>query len=315
MALLTSRYEDYLALRRALGHDLKSQERIVKPFTKYCDELNSPYLTLELFKKWKPTYGNANRTTWAHRYGIIRKFSLWLNSHDDRNEALPKNYLVPGKKSFNPFIYSDQEILDICNQALKLNSPYGLRRQTYCTLYGLISVTAMRISEALSIRDNDISFSNNAITITDAKNGKVHDIPVTNCTTLALKSYIDFRNKIIKPRNTYLFLKADGSPVSKDSARKEFGKIGQKIGLRKAEKHNRNGKGPRLHDLRHTFVVRSLIDFYKQDLNVDAEIYKLSTILGHQDPSHIYDYITAVPELLQLASKRTTKIILRKRLS
>jgi integrase len=61
---------------------------------------------------------------------------------------------------------------------------------------------------------------------------------------------------------------------------------------------------PRPHDLRHTFAVRILIEWYRSDVNVEAHLPRLSTYLGHTCPSDTYWYLSAAPELLALAAHR-----------
>jgi integrase/recombinase XerD len=83
-----------------------------------------------------------------------------------------------------------------------------------------------------------------------------------------------------------------------------FASVCQHIGLRVAQKFNRHGRGPRIHDLRHSFAVRTLMNWYRTGKDPEREMIKLSTYLGHADPAHTYWYIEAVPELLALASLR-----------
>ena len=82
----------------------------------------------------------------------------------------------------------------------------------------------------------------------------------------------------------------------------------QAIGLRPTQKNRRHGRGPRIHDLRHTFAVRTLLNWYRHSANPAQEMLKLSTYLGHADPANTYWYIEAVPELLRLAAKRVEEV-------
>ena len=78
----------------------------------------------------------------------------------------------------------------------------------------------------------------------------------------------------------------------------------REVGLRPAVKGCRHGHGPRLHDMRHRFAARTLVDWYRAGLNVEREIPKLATYLGHVHVDDTYWYIEAVPELLELATRR-----------
>ena len=81
----------------------------------------------------------------------------------------------------------------------------------------------------------------------------------------------------------------------------------QRIGLREPQRFNKHGRGPRIHDLRHTFAVRTITDWYRRGLDPDREMLKLSTYLGHSTPELTYWYIEAIPELLQLACERAER--------
>ncbi len=90
-------------------------------------------------------------------------------------------------------------------------------------------------------------------------------------------------------------------------ARYNFALVCQRIGLREPQAFNRHGRGPRIHDLRHTFAVRTIMDWYRRGLDPDREMLKLSTYLGHTRPEHTYWYIEATPELLRLACERAER--------
>ena len=102
-------------------------------------------------------------------------------------------------------------------------------------------------------------------------------------------------------------LSSDGRRPTDCSARYNFAIVSQDMGLREAQRFCKHGRGPRIHDLRHTFAVRTIMGWYRKGLDPDREMLRLSTYLGHVKPDHTYWYIEAVPELLQLASKRAER--------
>ncbi len=87
-------------------------------------------------------------------------------------------------------------------------------------------------------------------------------------------------------------------------ARYTFAKVSRQIGLRAPAGGYRHGRGPRLQDMRHRFAVRTLLDWYRAGLDVERELPRLSTYLGHVHVNDTYWYLEAVPELLQLAAER-----------
>ena len=101
------------------------------------------------------------------------------------------------------------------------------------------------------------------------------------------------------------FLSDRGLRVTGGSTRYNFARISQQLGLRDAPRRpGQHGRGPRLHDMRHRFAANTLLDWYRAGANVERGIPKLSTYLGHAHVNDMYWYIEAVPELLELASRR-----------
>jgi integrase len=122
---------------------------------------------------------------------------------------------------------------------------------------------------------------------------------------VALAQYTQRRNELCPPRPTERFLVSErGTELHGCVVRRTFAKVSRAIGLRKAAEGRRIGRGPRLQDLRHTFATRKLIEWYRAGLDVERELPKLATYLGHVDVGHTYWYIEAVPELLQLATEQ-----------
>jgi integrase len=171
-------------------------------------------------------------------------------------------------------------------------------------LFGLIAVTGMRVSEAIGLDDKDVDLVEAVVTVRRGKNGRSRFVPVSSCTADHLGSYRAERNRILGSSPSPFFLFERGQRPNDFSVRYNFAQVSQAIGLRNRQDYYKHGRGPRIHDLRHTFAVSTIIDWYKKGLDPDREMIKLSTYLGHVKPEYTYWYIEAVPELLQLASKR-----------
>ena len=99
-----------------------------------------------------------------------------------------------------------------------------------------------------------------------------------------------------------------GTRLSEWSARYTFATVCQSLGLRPAQKFHRYGRGPRIHDLRHTFAVRTLLHWYRTSQDPAREMLKLMTSLGHAHPSDTYWYLETIPELLALAAQRGEEV-------
>jgi integrase len=188
--------------------------------------------------------------------------------------------------------------------AAALPSLNGLRPRTYATLFGLLAVTGLRISEALALNTADVDLDAGVLTIRQGKRGTVRLLPLAASTTAHLAAYARERDRLLGAPSAPFFVADHGTRVTDCSARATFAAVCQQIGLRPVTRYRRHGRGPRLHDLRHTFAVRTLVHWYRTGQDPAREMLKLTTYLGHAHPADTYWYIEAVPELLTLASQR-----------
>jgi integrase len=236
---------------------------------------------------------------------MVRSFASWLEDYD-ANTEIPSAQLIPGKyKRRTPYIYSRKEIFSIVNEAGRLSSDYGLRASMWQTAFGLISVTGMRVSEAIQLTCSDVDLPNSIISVRQGKNRKPRILPIKPCVVKQLKSHAELRDKLIDSSSERFFLKEDGIPPTDCAARYNFSQVGINIGLSSKQRYNRHGLGPRIHDLRHTFAVHTILDWFQSNRNIEKEMYKLSSYLGHTKPKHTYWYIEAIPELMNLAAERS----------
>lgn len=305
MKSLKSIAEEYLKLRRSLGFKLIDTEYILKYFIAFMKKKKLTYIKCEALLQWlfhstKP----LSLPQKSSRYRIIRKFAQYAHALDNNHEIPPCRFLSCNYKRRNPHIYSDNEILRLLAAFKELQPGNGLRHYIYYTILGLIAVTGMRISEATSLERTDVDFSTGIITIRDTKFGKARCIPVHKSTLKALLEYIEQRDKIFpNAKSTAFFLSDSGSALTSAVLECIFIRISHRIGFRKPNQRY----GPRIHDLRHTFAVKTVIKWYQEGANVDQKMPLLSAYLGHVKPSDTYWYLSSVPELVALAANRLDK--------
>jgi integrase len=183
-----------------------------------------------------------------------------------------------------------------------------LRALTHITLIGLLAATGLRPGEALALDLQDVDLQSGILAIRHTKFGKSRFVPIKDSTCKALTHYVERRNEVCaRPPTNRFLISENGTQLRDDIARRTFARVSRAIGLRAAAGSRRIGRGPRLQDMRHTFATRKLIEWYRAGLDVERELPKLTTYLGHVDVSHTYWYIEAVPELLQLATERMSQ--------
>jgi integrase/recombinase XerD len=306
---LSQELQRYLIIRRNLGYDLYTDERILKRFVSFLESKNETHITSDLFLEWKLVFGKASQYTWARRLGIIRVFASWLYSMDTHHEIPPQSLITCHRRRTPPFIYTDDQISSIIETASLLPSSNGIRSITYPAFFGLIAVTGLRISEAIALNDRDVDLQNGIVTVLNGKNGNDRILPITECTNNQLKEYTRKRDRLLGYTPDPFFVSEDCIRLTDCAVRYNFALIGKMIGLRTEQPFHKHGVGPRIHDLRHTFAVRVMINWYKEGKNIDQEMLKLVNYLGHKTVVHTYWYIEAVPELLALASQRAENLL------
>ena len=181
--------ERYLTIRRSLGYDLRTDERILRRLLACADQEGATHLSTALFLRWQAACGHATRPTWARRLGIIRRFAQWLHGLDPQHEVPPPTLIPSGYRRARPSIYSDDDIRRIVETAAALPSLNGLRALTCSTLFGLLAVTGLRISEALSLNAADVDLEAGVLTLRRGKLGKARLLPLSDSTTARLAAY------------------------------------------------------------------------------------------------------------------------------
>jgi integrase/recombinase XerD len=294
---------DYLRIRRSLGFRLQQQGGALRNFVAFLQAQGASYITTELALRWATQPAKVDPAQWAWRLGRVRRFAIWCSATEPRTEIPPTGLLPHRRRRRPPHIYSDEEIERLLRHTQQLSSRKKLRWRTFTTLFGLLAVTRMRVNEALSLDQPDVDFDRGILHVQHTKFGKSRYVPVHPSTVDALKKYAQGRDRLFPtPSTSAFFISERGSRITGNTARYAFAKLSQQLGLRVPAKYH--GRGPRLQDLRHRFAVRTLIHWYRTELDVERELPKLATYLGHAHVNESYWYLEAVPELLQLATDR-----------
>lgn len=269
MKTLSQRLDEYLTLRRAMGYSLDSTGRLLQRFAEFADLKGQHTITTSLFLDWKASFGNANSNTWSNRLGMVRAFALWLVEYDHQTEV-PPYQLISGKLvRSTPYIYSKKEIVKIIQEAGRLPSAYGIRASLWQTFFGLISITGMRVSEAIKLARCDVDMANAVVTVLQGKNGKTRQLPINQSVVKQLQGYAQLRDRFVETRSDRFFVKENGIPPTDCGARYSFSQVCIKVGLRPEQRYCRHGHGPRIHDLRHTFAVHTILDWFRAEQNIE----------------------------------------------
>jgi integrase len=303
---LRAELDRYLTIRRSLGYDLGASERVLNRFIAFAESQGADRISTDLFVRWQAVFGHARRETWAARLGMVRLFAQWLHGLDPAHEIPPQGLIPKRYRRSRPYIYSEEEIGKIIATAAALPSVYGLRGLTFSTLFGLIAMTGLRISEALALDLCDVDLDLGVLTVRCGKARKARLVPIHDSIISRLAAYARERDRLLGFTPRSFFATERGARPDGCSARYNFAVVCQRIGLRPAQQYLRHGRGPRIHDLRHSFAARTILGWYRTGKDPAREMIKLTTYLGHTKPENTYWYIEAVPELLELAARRVT---------
>ena len=296
MSALADAARDYLRLRNSLGHDLAEYHRALPRLVAFLEAEGLPTVTVAAALAWAqgPDVGPATSIA-PRRMTIARGFARYLAGIDARTEVPPPGLIAGRRRWRPPFIYSPGDIEALLAQARQLTP---MPAATHETLIGLLAVTGMRVGEAIRLDRADIDWADAVLTIRESKFGKTRMVPVLDSTLDMLGRYARVRGRLCPRAATASFF------VSTAGTRLIYARVGQVF--RRLRDRAGTGAGadrrPRIHDLRHTFAVRTLLRWYQAGEDVEARLPILSTYLGHRDPRSTYWYLSAAPELLALAA-------------
>jgi len=300
------RAQQFLRERRRLGFQSRSMGYALRSFARYADR-RAPAgpLTVELMAEWaRRDHGHStDPRTWARRLKILRPFTRWLQQFEPRTAVADDTVFGPVGERDTPHIYSEQEIGQLLRAAGQLRP--ALRGATYSTLFGLLLCTGMRISEAIRLRNADVDLKAGVLTVRRTKFAKSRYVPLHGSALEQLRQYRRLRDRSVTPTEDGAFFVGHrgcrrGQPLTRRSVDRALARFRTELHWPNRGAHH----APRVHDMRHTFIVRRILTWQAQGLDIDRAMLALSTYVGHGMVTNTYWYLTAVPELMALAARK-----------
>lgn len=288
--------EFYLTQRRQLGFPLKEDGQMLHQLAHYAAQHgHRGPLTRQLALSWAQAPTRTSRLWWARRLDAARRFATFWSALDPRTEVPPPGVLGPSYRRRAVHLYTSQETAALMEAALGLG---GIRGLSFHYLIGLLACTGLRIREALRLGEEDIDWSVGLLTVRHSKLGRSRCLPLQDSTMEALDTYRRKRRKHLRQgKPVPLFIGRNGKAIAYGQAAYTFTCLRRTLGW--------NGRPvPRWHDLRHTFAVSCLLDWYRKEDEVAPKVLSLATYLGHSNIQGTYWYLSAVPELLALTHAR-----------
>ena len=304
MNTLREALHDYLELRRGLGFKLHDAGLQLPRFVSFMEQRQAEHITARLALEWAQQSATVLPSEWARRLSFVRGFARYRSATDPATEIAPAGLLPHRARRARPYLYTEQEITRLLSAALELPAAKpstSLRPRMYHCLFGLLSVTGLRISEALHLHVGDVDLAEAVLTIRGAKLGKDRLVPIHATTCAVLADYLRQREHRFGTRDSsYVFVSNRGNRLDGGDVHRTFYVLSRQTGLRGLH----DSHGPRLHDLRHRFAVQTLLHWYASGEDAARRLPVLSTYLGHVHVADTYWYLSAWPELMAQAMTR-----------
>jgi integrase/recombinase XerD len=305
MNTLRQALKEYLNLRRGLGFKLREAGKGLLDFVTFMEQHRASYISQALALAWAQQPTNVQPAHWAQRLSFVRGFARYRSATDQRTQVPPQGLLPFQPKRARPYLYSDDEIRSLLGAALNMPCRYErgeLRPWTYHCVFGLLSVSGLRLGEARNLELQDVDLDAAVLTIRGTKFGKSRLVPLHASTCKVLADYIARRKRhwAARPVSSYLFVSSWGSRLDGGDIHRTFYALSRQIGLRGVSESH----GPRLHDMRHAFATNTLVRWYKSDQEPERRLPILSAYLGHVHVADTQWYLSGSPELMREAMRR-----------
>jgi integrase len=305
MNTLQQAVQEYLELRRGLGFKLREAGKELRDFVTFMKQHRASYITEALALAWSQQPVNVQPAQWARRLSYVRGFALHRSATDPRTQIPPQGLLPFQPKRARPYLYSDDEIRRLLHAALNMHCRYErgeLLPWTYHCLFGLLSVSGLRLGEARNLELQDVDLKAGVLTIRGAKFGKSRLVPLHASTCKVLADYIVRRQRhwVARPVSSYLFVSSWGNRLDYGQIHRAFYVLSREIGLRGVS----DSHGPRLHDMRHVFATNTLVHWYQDDQDPERLLPILSAYLGHVHVADTQWYLSGSPGLMREAMRR-----------
>jgi len=307
---LTLDIEEFLKFKRSLGNPYKRGESTLRSFLRFAQQdvnkkCNRSSIKID-FKKilnaWLLRICDRKPVTVATDLGVIRQLCLYCRRRDP-NIIVPEHSIAPQTESdYSPYIFTNNEI-ELLLQAARDHQGKNVWPGMLYILLLILYCTGLRFGEAVRLRLTDVELKQRVLLIRESK-GRTRLVPFGDDLACKIGVYLNERMKIAKNKNCVdedsLLIRLSGKPLEVRAGSDAVRRLLRKLELKPAK-----GRiGPRPYDLRHTFAVHRLTEWYHQGVDINARLPWLSAYMGHINVIGTEKYLHATPELLQLASNR-----------
>lgn len=290
MTKLLNSVEEYVALRRATGFKFRDPERLLSNFAAFASARGEEHVRAEAAVEW--AHQAKSQLSRHRRLRLVTRLAEYLRADDLLHEIPPQGVFCVRVVRQAPHFFSEADVANIVARASLLPPPDSLRPKTFSTIFGLIAVAGLRISETIELLLKD--FTDGGVLIRATKFRKSRFLPLHETTLAAITRYLSVRRSVAT-ESDHLFISLRGGKLSPHTVRTAFRDLCQQAGIGSTAA----GTRPRVHDLRHSFAVRSLENCPTGRDHVNRHMVALATYMGHADVASTYWYLECTPRLLR----------------
>jgi len=300
---LGEKIRQHLALRRSLGYIYQAVEYTLDAFDQYLDK-NYPdctTITRDMIVGYIKTTQDKLPLTRAGHITHLRQFCRFMFQFDIETYIPEKGLIPPAKVQVEPYIFTQNDINKVMEQANNLNAQNKLLPQTYATIIGLLWTTGMRIGEVIRLKIEDIDHVNGILYVRQTKFFKSRAIPLLPSTAQKLKTYLTQREKhgYKNVSDDFVFINNQGHACTISTTPRTIRTLIIRAGIKSPNNHT-----PRVHDIRHSFATNWLRDIYQSGKDPNSYLPVLATYLGHANIANTQVYLHPSVELLGTAGKK-----------
>jgi site-specific recombinase XerD len=301
LSVLADRFSDFVTFRRLGGIDPRRQTALLRFFDRFLDQegFRGRWPTPKVIERYVFSIRHLHPATRASRFSVVRQFCRYLSQFEPQCSVPERLHLR--RPSYVPHIYSESEVRALLQAAQQLPPVDSLRPKMYFTLFGLLYTAGLRSGEAFRLNLSDVDLKQHFLFIHEGKFGKSRWVPVSPSTSAMLQRFVEARKSLAPalPESPF-FVTCRGHRLYPSVVHLTFQQVLQRCGLR----DSKSRRGPRLHDLRHSFACNRVLAWYRQGKDVQALLPALATYLGHVRVTSTQVYLHATAELREEANQR-----------
>lgn len=294
---------DFVDSKRNLGYKYETNSGNLRRFSEFSlsYDIKNKSLSKQLVTDWTEKRKNEAVKTWKHRASDLRQFALFMQHRGYSVFIPPRRPKLKGSE-FTPYILTCREI-DSFFKACDSITPHPLssKHESYPILYRLLYSCGLRVSEATNLKVADVDLDTGVLHIRASKFNKNRLVPMSLGLWEMFIGYNDKFNRNVEAAGWFFHTKKR-TPLGRDQVYKGFRELLWKAGI----SHGGRGKGPRLHDLRHTFCVHTIANQVKKGVDLYCALPIISAYLGHTSVATTQHYVRltaeAFPELIEKVS-------------